>query len=786
MPDSSGPAKGIGARLPRKEDARYLRGRGRFVGDIAMPGLMEVAFLRSPLAHARIVDIAVPEAFADCIFTASDLAADVKPIRTPSGAPGFKLADYPVLATGKVRLVGEPIAMCVAPTRAEAEDLCTRVTLELEELPAVVDALDARRPDAALVHEEFGDNLFLATSTDVGFDEVPGQAAVVVERAFRLARNCMSPLEGKGTLAYWDGHAEQLVVYSSTQAPHIVRTALSDCLGIAAGEIRVIAPDVGGGFGYKSVLQPEEVCIAWLARRRRHAVRWTEDRREHLVAAANAREHHYVMTAYADERGRVLALDAEVTVNAGAYSAWPMSAGLEALQAARNILGAYDLSAYRCRTYSAVTNKPPIVPYRGVAKPGLGIAMELTLDAVARAVGREPADIRLENLIPAEAMPYDSAAGLHYDSGDYPRCMETAIEEIGLADVRARQRAGEADGRLIGIGFSNYTETTAMGTKTFVALGWPIIPGFEQATVRMTPDGGLEIRVGVHSHGQSLETTLAQVAHEILGIDPAHIKVVLGDTALTPYSTGTFNSRAMVMAGGAVSRSSMALADRIKRIGAHLLQSRTEELRLEDGAVRSPGGQISLAEVATAWYLKPDGLPDDVDIGGLDVTMGYKPEVETGAIGYGTHAAVVAVDPGTGAVEIVDYVIVEDCGTIVNPMVVEGQAHGGTAQGIGQALFEEMIYDDAGQPLATTLADYVLPGAGDVPRIRVVHIETPSPYTAHGIKGVGEASTIGAPGAILSAINDALHPLGAEVNETPVTPPRIIAAITAAQAGSTQ
>ncbi|MFI4988703.1 MAG: xanthine dehydrogenase family protein molybdopterin-binding subunit, partial [Alphaproteobacteria bacterium] len=687
MAEYGKPGSGIGARLKRKEDARHLHGRATFVGDIAMPNLMEMAFLRSPLAHARIKAMAVPQALSGNVYTAAELAG-VKPMQANNSIPGFKTSDYPILAAGKVRFAGEPVAMCLGTTRAAAEDMVQALVLELEELPPVVDALTARKPGGALVHEAWGDNLFLTTAADTRFDELAKQAEVVVKREYKLARQCMAPMEGKGALAYWDDRADQLVVYTSTQVPHVIRTGLSLCLGLDQGRIRVIAPDVGGGFGFKCVLQPEEVAVAWAALTRRHPVRWTEDRREHLVAAANAREHHYLVSAYADKRGRLLALDAEITVDVGAYSVWPFSAGLEAAQAGGNLPGPYAFDGYRCKTYSVATNKPPFTPYRGVARPGVCFAIELTIDAIARAVGREPAEVRRENLVPAAAMPYDNVTRKHYDSGDFPLSLDTAVEKIGLKAVRARQAQGEPDGRLIGVGFSTYTEQTAHGTKVFASWGIPLVPGYEQAAVRLTPDGGLEVRVGVQSHGQGMETTLAQVAHEILGIDPAEIKVVHGDTALTPYSTGTYASRSIVMAGGAVSRSCQALGERIKRIGAHLLQSRPEEVRLAGGAVHGPRGHVAISEVAHVWYLRPENLPDDVDPGGLEATVGYKPKVDSGVFSYATHAAVVAVDAEIGKVEILDYVIVEDCGTLVNPMVVEGQTYGGTAQGIGTALYE--------------------------------------------------------------------------------------------------
>ncbi|MEE8444475.1 MAG: xanthine dehydrogenase family protein molybdopterin-binding subunit, partial [Alphaproteobacteria bacterium] len=716
---------GIGAPLPRKEDARLLHGRGRYVGDIALPGTMDVAFLRSPVAHGRIRGIGRPEGHEGLIYTAGDLAG-LAPIRTQSGMPGYKISDYPILAGDKTRFVGEALAACLAPTRAGAEDLCERLEVDIEDLPPIVDMLEARKPGGPLVHDEWGDNLFLETAIDGDIDAVAASAPVKISREYRMNRQCMVPMEGMAILAHWDHKDDQLVVYMSTQIPHMARTGLAECLGLDQRRIRVISPDVGGGFGYKAVLHPEEVFVAWLACQVDHPVRWIEDRREHLVIGANSRQHHYLITAYADERGRLLALDAEISVDVGAYSVWPFTACLEAAQAGGNLPGPYVLDAYRCKTWSVATNKPPFTPYRGVARPGVCFAIELTIDAIAREVGREPHEVRMENLVPAAAMPYDNITGKHMDSGDFPESLRRAVARVDLPAVRARQGAGEPDGRLIGVGFATYTEQTAHGTKVFASWGIPIVPGFEQATGRITPDGGLEIRVGVHSHGQGMETSLAQIANEILGIDIERINMVLGDTALTPYSTGTYASRSIVMAGGAVSRSCKELAGRIARIGAHLLQCDRSEIVLADGEVRGPGGSVAMAEIANAWYLRPEQLPDDVDVGGLEATVGYKPKVDSGAFTYATHAAVVALDPETGMVEILDYVVVEDCGTIVNPLIVDGQTIGGAVQGIDTALFEEMPYDEAGQPLASTFADYIMPGPVESPDIRIEHMETPS------------------------------------------------------------
>ena len=770
---------GIGASVLRKEDARYLHGRGRFVGDIQMPGLQDVAFQRSPAAHARIRNIRIPETCASAIFRAEDLAG-VKPIRAVSAIPGFKVSDYPALATGKVRFVGEPIVMAVARSRALAEDLVQQVAVEFEQLPPLTDALAARQPGAALVHDHWADNVFMTTAINGNIDDLAKTAPVVVTREYRMNRQNMAPLEGKAVLAYWDDRADQLVVYTSTQSPHMIRAGLSEFLGLDQRQIRVIAPDVGGAFGYKVILQPEELCIAWLALKRRHPVRWIEDRRENLTAGANTRQHHYRVTAYADERGRLLGLDAEITVDIGAYSVWPFTAGLEGAMAGGNLPGPYRLEAYRCKTYSVATNKPPFVPYRGVARPGVCFAIELTIDAVARAVGREPAELRIENLVPPEAMPFTNIAGKKFDSGDYPNSVRLAMQHIDLAGVRARQKRGEADGRLIGVGFGMYTEQTAHGTGVFAQWGTPIIPGFEQATVRLTPDGGAEVRIGCHSHGQGMETSMAQIVSEELGLTPAEVSVLHGDTALTPFSTGTYASRCIVMDGGAVTESCAVLAKRLAKIGAHLLQCRVDEVRLEGGRVKGPRGDVSMREIAHVWYRRPEQLPADVDPAGLEVTAGYKPKVDTGAFTYATHAAVVAVDPELGHVEILDYVIIEDCGVMVNPMIVDGQAYGGTTQGIGTALYEESPYDSSGQPLASTLADYLLPGATEAPSYRIHHTETPSPHTHHGVKGVGEGSAIAPPATVVNAINDALKPLGVEIAETPATPRRILAALSAA------
>jgi aerobic carbon-monoxide dehydrogenase large subunit len=769
-------AQGIGARVRRKEDARHLHGRGSFVSDMMLPGQSEVAFLRSPVAHGRVLRIAKPPGSEGSVFVRTDLE-DLPDIVAPNTMPAYRISACPPLAHGKVCFVGEAVAMCVASTRAEAEDFCEQVELEFEELPPLTDAHAARTNKELRVHEEWPDNNFLTLNYESGFAAAIKDATVVVKRELSLSRQAMVPLEGKAMLAYWDERLDQLMLYTSTQVPHMIRVGIAQFLGLDQGRVRVVSPDVGGGFGYKCVLHPEELCVAWLALKYRRPFRYIEDRREHLVAGANARQHHYRLTAYADARGRLKALDAEVVIDGGAYSNWPFTVALEPGQATGNLPGPYDFRGYRCRTECVATNKPGFLPYRGVARTGVCFAMELMMDAIAREVKRDPFEVRYENLVPASAMPYNNVTRKHYDSGDYQQSLKLAREKLDANAWRERQKKGEPDGRRIGIGFATYCEQSAHGTSVFSAWGLPIIPGYDQATVRVTPDGGLEVRVGVHSHGQGMETTLAQIAHEVTGVELASIRVVHGDTGATPYSTGTYASRSIVMAGGAVANACNALLPRFVTIGAHLMQCAVATARYEKSAIVGPQRSVTLREVAEAWYLRPERLPPDVDLGGLEATVGFRPKVDTGAFSYASHAAAVAVDTELGEVEILDYVIVEDCGTLVNPMVVDGQTLGGAAQGIGTALYEESPFDANGQPLASTFADYLLPGATEIPSMRIFHMQTPSPYTAFGIKGMGEGGAIAPPAVIFNAVNDALASLGVELTQTPLTPRRLLQAI---------
>ena len=767
---------GVGASLLRKEDDRHLHGRGQFVADIKLPGTMEVAFVRSPHAHARIRSISVPPEVRGRVFTAADLPR-IRPIRITVQAAGAKAPAWPPLATEKARYVGEAIAACLAPTRGEAEDLAQRLVVDYEVLDPVVDARRDMHGSRHLIHEQWGDNLYVERVVEGGDIDAAARAAeVTVTRQFRMQRQSGAPLEGRAVLACRDHRLDEVVVYASTQTPHTLRVALGEFLDIEARRIRVVGPDVGGGFGPKARLYPEEIILAALALQLDHPVRWVEDRGEHLLTAAHTRDHHYKATAYADRQGRILGVDTEIVVDAGAYGLWPQGPYQEAAMAARNLPGPYTIPNYRARHYTVATNKAPLGPYRGVGRPGACFAIERIVDEIARAVGRDPVEVRAENMVRSDQMPFTTVGGMRLDNGDYLRSVRLCAELLDLPGIRARQQKGEPDGRLVGIGFAAFAEQTAHGAAEFVARGAAIIPGFESCTARILPDGSVVLMVGIQSHGQGLETTLSQIAAHELGIDPSRISVRHGDTESTAFGFGTFASRSMVMSGGAVARASRVLRDKLCRIGAHLLQCDPAQVRCTEGAVLGPQGSVSIAEIAQVAHLRMDGLPPGVDPL-LDATATYEPAIGTGVFSYATHGAVVAVDPETGFIDLLDFAVAEDCGTMVNPMIVEGQIRGGVVQGIGTALYEEIHYDEAGQPLAGTLADYLLPGAAELPAIKIGHLHTPAAATEYGMKGMGEGGAVAPPAAIANAVRDALAALGAEVNETPITPRRVLAAI---------
>ncbi len=770
---------GVGSSPLRKEDTRHLAGHGRFVADIPFENGFEAAIIRSPVAHGMLKGVDKGNLPIDCeVYTADDFP-DIRPIRAVPRVPGFKASDFPIFATDKVRYVGQPIGICLAPTAAEAEDIAQQCVPEIEELTAIIDTREASTKTDNLLHDGWDDNVFIQRDIQNGDIEATRLSAKVsVTNEFRLNRHAAIPLESRAVLAVWDRRRDELTLNISSQGPHLMRVGIAECLGLRERQLRVISPDVGGGFGSKNRLMPEEVMVCAACLKTGRPVRWLEDRRENITANNQAREHYYRITAHADSRGTILGIEADLIVDAGSYSIWPSGPFMETGMAARNLPGPYRIPVLNVKTWTVATNKPPLGPYRGVARPGACFAIERTLDEVARAVGRDPYDVRRENMVAAHEMPFTGAGGMRFDNGDYPKSVENAAIAAGREEVRRRQSNGAENGRLIGIGFASYSEQTAHGTQEWKIRGTPVIPAFETATARMHADGTLELLVGIHSHGQGMETTLAQVACQELGIQLDDVVVRYGDTAIGPYGNGTFASRSMVMAGGASANSCRTLSMRLKEIGAHLLQCDPEDTQLREGAVFGGVGSVSIAEIARTAHVRQDLLPDGVKPT-LEETVVYEPEITSGVFSYSTHAAVVLVDLDTGEVEIENYAIAEDCGTVVNPMIVDGQIYGGVAQGIGTALFEEIPYDDYGQPLASTFADYHWPGPTSFPSFRVIHMLTPAEGTEYGMKGMGEGGAIAPPAAIANAVRDALLSGGidADIDETPMSPRRIYTAV---------
>lgn len=744
--------------------------------DVELPRMLHVAFVRSPHAHARIrgVDTAAARAADGVAAIATGADADLAPhrIEARSALPGYVMTGQPILAWPEARFAGEPVVAVVARDRYVAEDAAALVSVDWEPLPAALDLVDPARAGVA-VHEAAPGNVLLARRFESGQVEAAlATAAAVVERVFRTNRQTAVPLEGRAGVADWSPGEGKLTLWLGTQVPHLVRHALAEMLALPENRIRVVAPDVGGGFGVKAVLYPEDVALCLLAMRLGRAVKWVEQRREGFLASAHARDHRYEVRAGFDRDGRLLALDARIACNAGAYSVFPWTAGIEALMAGGLLAGPYKVPHYRCEVAAVATHTTPAGPYRGVARPATTFVMERVLDLGARALGLDPVAVRRINLIGPADLPYTSATRLVHDCGSYPVCFEQVVKTIDYTAFRAEQARLRREGRYLGIGFANYNELTGLGQAASAGPRMPFRTGHEGATVRMDPSGAVTVLAGVTSQGQGLETTMAQLAAAELGLPLDAVRVIFGDTDATPFGLGAFASRQAVIGGGAVTRAARALREKIAAIAAHLLEAAAADLEVADGriAVRGmPARGLSMAAVARVAHLETQRLPPGTEPG-LEATRFYDPI--RGTFAAGAQAAVVEVDVATGRVQIRRYVCVEDTGRVINPLIVEGQVQGAIAQGIGGALLEHLVYDEAGQLLAGTLMEYALPTAADVPAFELAHVEVPAENLV-GARGVGEGGTLGPPAVLANAVADALAPFGTEVNELPITPARL-------------
>jgi carbon-monoxide dehydrogenase large subunit len=767
----------IGARIKRTEDPRLLTGVGSYTDDRQIARLLHVAFRRSEHAHARILSIDCAAARAApgvvAVLTAQDLEELARPLVATSRMKGYYATPIRALARDKVRHVGEPIVGIVAESRYLAEDAAELIEIAFAPIDAAHDPTEARQKGAPLLHAEAGTNVLVAREFKRGdVDAAIAQAAVRVGGRFRMRRHTALAMEPRACVAEYEPGRAALTLHSATQIPGIIRDALADALDLPGHRLRVVAPDVGGGFGGKGSLYPEEIFICAVARHLQRATKWTSDRMEDLAATSQAFDEVIDAEIGLDPEGRVLALRADVVGDVGAYSIYPWTAALEPVQVVSFLPGPYRIEHYRGRVEAVATCKPPTGPYRGVGRPVSTFVMERLLDMAAARMAIDPKEIRLRNLVPPDGFPHKIGSGIVWDKSGFVEGLEAACERIGYAALRQKQAAARAAGKWCGIGVACYAELTGIGSRISVAPGMPINTGTETATIRIDSTGAITAAFGIASHGQGLETTLAQVIAEHLGVRVEDVRVLQGDSAAVPGGTGTYASRSTVLAGGAARLASETLREKVLNVASHLLEAAPADLVAEGGRVTVSGTDrsVSFREVARAVYSEMARLPQDAREE-LAATKTYDPVF--GTTTSATHIASVEIDPETYQVRLDRFVVAEDCGRVINPLIVDGQVHGGVAQGIGAALYEEIVYDGEGQLHTASLVDYLVPSACEIPPIEVVHLETLSPTTLGGFRGMGEGGTIGAPAAVANAIADALAPLGIDINELPVTPERL-------------
>ncbi|MET9251272.1 xanthine dehydrogenase family protein molybdopterin-binding subunit [Nonomuraea sp. NPDC003709] len=772
----------VGRSAARREDPRLLSGHGRFVDDLHVPGTLHAQFVRSTVAHGTVTGVDLSATLATpgvvAAFTAADLdLGDITAIldRPPSE---FVPTAMPVLARDRVRYVGEPVAVVLAGNPYAVEDGVEAARVIYEADRPVVSAEQALAPGAPLLHPAAVANTLVDVSmfATEGIDAVFAGAQRVVSVRVNSARQNALPLETRGAVASWDPREEQLVVHTCTQVPHLVRTLLAECLCLDERAVRVIAPDMGGGFGLKCVVGREELAAAAAALRLRRPVKWIEDRRDALTASFLAREQHYDVRAAFDEDGRMLALDAGIVCDMGAYSCYPFTAGIEPLMASAELPGVYRVPAYRVRARAVATNKAPSAPYRGVSRPQIVTVMERLMERAARELDLDPVEVRRRNLI--TEFPYTGVNEVTYDPGSYLESLDFCERLLRDEGWYERREAAAAEGRHVGIGYSCFNERTGYGSAAFAKRKMAVVPGFDLAEARMDLSGTVTVTTGTMSHGQSHETTMAQIVADRLRLDIAQVKIHQGDTDRVPYGFGTFASRSATIGGSAVARAASALGDRLLRLAAYLLDTTGDNVELHDGSVRrrdDHGRALTYRELAEVAYLKAHLLPKDAEPG-LTASASFDVQGD-GTFSNAAHGVVVELHPGTGQVEILRYVCVEDCGVAINPQVVEGQCRGGIAQGIAGALFERVTYDAQGEPECVSFIDYKVPTACEIPDIEIHHLQTPCAFTESGAKGAGEGGTIGAPAAVLNSVNDALRSTGVELDDTPIRPETVQRAI---------
>ena len=767
--------------MRRREDRRLLTGAGQYVDDVRLPGVLHAVFVRSPHAHARIISFSTRAAReaqgVRLVLTGQDVAP-LGPlgghlwaaVPTPIQAwldPLLQDDHQPLLASDLVRFAGEPVAVVVASSRPLAEDAAALVEVEYEPLPSLVEAAQAL--DAPPLDPSWTNNVALRLHGTVGeVDAAFDRAATVEAIEVKLGRQTGVPMETRGLAAALEARTGQLTVWSNTQVPHVLRELIADTLGLAVHRVRVISVDTGGGFGIKGMVYPEDVVVPLLALRVQQPVKWIEDRREHFWASIHARDQTHTIEMAADTQGRLLGVRDRFVVDIGAYNPLRLVSGANTIA---HLVGPYRVPAAEVEAQVVTTTKTTGAPYRGAGRPEAVWAMERGLDRLARAAGLDPIEVRRRNTLTSGEMPWDTGMlyrdgqPLVYDSGDHLGCLERALELVDYSGFRARQIEARERGEFLGLGVAGYVEGTGIGP-------------FEGARVQVDASGKVVVYTGACSQGQGHETVFAQICAEALGVRFEDVTVIAGDTAGLPYGWGTVASRSTVVAGSAVREAAAAVREKALRVAADLLEVSASDVLLSDGVLAVAGAaarSVSLREVARA--CAPQHALAVGREPGLEAEAHFRPETVTYA--NGLHAAVVRVDVETGGVSILRYVVVHDCGRVVNPLLAEGQIRGGVAQGIGGALYEELVYGEGGELLTASLLDYPVPRALEIPKIDLDHLESPSPRNPLGVKGLGEGGAIPGPALLANAIEDALQPFGVVIDQAPITPMRLWSAISA-------
>lgn len=767
----------FGAAVKRREDPRLITGNGRYTDDIQLPGMLYAAILRSPHAHARIRSIQVERAKqlpgVVAVFTGSDVAGKVAPIPTAWLPPnsGIKTPAHPPLAVDKVRYVGDGVAMVVAESRYIARDALDLIDVDYEILPAVVDPEKAMTDSAPLVHEDVPGNV--AFHWEAGADPASAfeQAEVVIRHRFRQQRLVPNPMEPRAAVAQYNSGTGDMTVWVTSQNPHIHRVLLSNILGIPEHKLRIVAVDVGGGFGCKIPCYADEALVAFAARELGRPVKWTEDRREHFLATTHGRDEVIYAELAGKRDGTMLGLRVRMVANMGAYLS-TAAPGVPTILFGLITVGPYKIPYAHTEVFGVFTNTTPTDAYRGAGRPEATYVIERMADLFAKEIGMDPVEVRKKNLIPAEEFPYTTPLGLQYDSGNYHGALQKALDILDYERLRKEQEQLRAQGRYIGIGWSTYVEICGLGPSQVAgAVGFQ--GGlWESATVRVHPGGKVTVFTGTSPHGQGEETTFAQIVADRFGIPIEDVEVVHGDTDRIAMGWGTYGSRTTPVGGNAIAIAADRVLEKARKIAAHMLEVAEDDVEFAEGVFKVkgvPSRQVKFQDVVLQAYLAWN-LPPGVEPG-LEGQAFYDPV--NFCYPFGAHACVTEVDPETGEIKILRYVAVDDCGPVINPMIVEGQVHGGVVQGIGQALWEGAVYDDEGQLVTGSFMDYAMPKARFFPKFETAHTVTPAPHNPLGVKGIGETGTIAATPAVVNAVVDALQPFGVTDLEMPLTPEKI-------------